>query len=258
MTATAQKHEPATALLPESVAGKNILITGGSTGIGRATAELLASAGARVAIVGRHQPELDDATHDIHAAGGDVLALRADLTADRDVQRVFAELDRHFGDVHIVINNAALGAGSIAEGTYEQWEYVVRTNLLAYLAVTHEAVTRMREQGSGHIVCIGSMSADVREKGSSVYVATKSGIQGFTEALRKEVNEFGIKVSLIEPGAVGTDMQAQFSPQQQREQIEAMTMLDARDIAACVLYTLTQPRRCDVVDIKIRPHRQEI
>src|SRR4051795_7478334 len=107
------------------------------------------------------------------------------------------------------------------------------------MACAHEALARMRKHGGGHIVNVGSMSADVREKGSSVYVATKSGIQGMSEALRKEVNPLGIKVSLIEPGAVGTDMQqSQYSPQEQREQIEQQAMLRAEDIAACVLYVI--------------------
>jgi NADP-dependent 3-hydroxy acid dehydrogenase YdfG len=126
------------------------------------------------------------------------------------------------------------------------------------MAMSHEAVERMKANGWGHIVNIGSMSADVREKDSSVYVATKSGIQGFSEALRKEVNPLGIKVTLIEPGAVGTDMQSEYSPKEQRKQIEKMEMLRAEDIAACVLYTITQPKRCDVVSLQIRPHLQSI
>jgi NADP-dependent 3-hydroxy acid dehydrogenase YdfG len=144
------------------------------------------------------------------------------------------------------------------EGGYREWEYILKTNLLGYMAIAHEAVERMKASGWGHIVNIGSMSADVREKDSSVYVATKAGIQGFSEALRKEVNPLGIKVTLIEPGAVGTDMQDQYSPEEQRERIEQMKMLRAEDIAACVLYTITQPKRCDVVALQIRPHLQEI
>ena len=101
------------------------------------------------------------------------------------------------------------------------------------------------------------MSADVREKGSSVYVATKAGIQGFSETLRKEVNPLGVKVTLIEPGAVGTDMQPS-TPDEQREKTKELEMLKAEDIAQCVLYVLTQPKRCDVVEVKIRPHLQLI
>ena len=134
---------------------------------------------------------------------------------------------------------------------------MIKTNLLGYIACTREALDRMKPHKAGHIVNIGSMSADVREQGSSIYVATKSGIQGFSESLRKEVNEAGIKVTLIEPGAVGTDMQPVSVPDQ-RQKEENLEMLKAEDIAAAVLFTLTQPKRCDVVDLKIRPHLQII
>ena len=101
------------------------------------------------------------------------------------------------------------------------------------------------------------MSADVREKGSSVYVATKAAIQGFTEALRKEVNGFGIKVSLIEPGAVGTDMQPVSVPDQRKKEASG-EMLKAEDIARCIEFCLTQPDRCDIVVVQVRPHGQQI
>jgi NADP-dependent 3-hydroxy acid dehydrogenase YdfG len=243
---------------PESVTNKSILITGGTTGIGRATAILLASQGARVMVFGRHAQELQDAMQDIRQAGGEVLGLTADTANPEDIKRVFKEVDRQLDGLDILINNAALAYQSIMEGAYQDWQYIVNTNLLGYMAMAHEAIERMKANGWGHIVNIGSMSADVREKDSSVYVATKSGIEGFSEALRKEVNPLGIKVTLIEPGAVGTDMQSQYSPVEQREKIEKMEMLKAEDIAACVLYTITQPKRCDVVMLQIRPHLQSI
>lgn len=243
---------------PESITNKSILITGGTTGIGRATAILLASQGARVMVFGRHGQELNDAMKDIRQAGGEVTGLTADTASPEDIKRVFQEVDRQMDGLDILINNAALGYNSVMEGTYKDWQYIVSTNLLGYMAMAHEAIERMKDQKHGHIVNIGSMSADVREKDSSVYVATKAGIQGFSEALRKEVNPLGIKVTLIEPGAVGTDMQSQYSPEEQREKIEKMEMLRAEDIAACVLYTLTQPKGCDVVNVQIRPHLQSI
>jgi NADP-dependent 3-hydroxy acid dehydrogenase YdfG len=241
----------------ESVNGKNILITGGTTGIGRSTALLLAAQGAQVMIFGRHEQELKDAIHDIQATGGTVSGLTADTSNPDDIRRVFQELDRGLGKIDILINNAALGYNSVMEGEYKDWQYIVNTNLLGYMAMAHEAIKRMKTNGGGHIVNIGSMSADVREKNSSVYVATKAGIEGFSEPLRKEVNPLAIKVTLIEPGAVGTDMQPQ-SPEEQRQLQEKMEMLKAEDIAACVLYALTQPKRCDVVMVQIRPHLQPI
>ena len=241
----------------ESINGKSVLITGGTTGIGRATAILLASQGARVMIFGRHDQELKDAMKDIREAGGDVLGFAADAADPEDIKRVFQEVDHQMDKLDILINNAALGYNSVMEGEYQDWQYIVNTNLLGYMAMAHEAIERMKARKEGHIVNIGSMSAGVREKGSSVYVATKAGIQGFSEALRKEVNPLGIKVTLIEPGSVGTDMQPE-SPEEQRRKEEKMEMLKAEDIAACVLYTITQPKRCDVVMLQIRPHMQDI
>jgi NADP-dependent 3-hydroxy acid dehydrogenase YdfG len=242
---------------PASLNEKNILITGGTTGIGRSTAMLLAAQGARVMIFGRHERELDDAMRDIKETGGSVFGMTADASKPEDIRRVFKELDQQLGRLDVLVNNAALGYKSIMEGEYDDWSYIVDTNLLGYMAMAHQAIERMKPQGEGHIVNIGSMSADVREKNSSVYVATKSGIEGFSEALRKEVNPLGIKVTLIEPGAVGTDMQPE-SPQQQRDLESELKMLKAEDIATCVLYALTQPKRCDVVLVQIRPHLQSI
>ena len=101
------------------------------------------------------------------------------------------------------------------------------------------------------------MSADLREAGSPIYVATKAAIQGFTESLRKLLNPDGIRVTLIEPGAVATPMQEK-NPSEEREKIEKMEMLEADEIAQSIYYVLTQPSRCDVVMLQIRPTKQVI
>jgi NADP-dependent 3-hydroxy acid dehydrogenase YdfG len=243
--------------LPQQIKGKKILITGGTTGIGRATAILLAAQGADVLICGRHQKELDDTIASIRGESFSLRGVITDLANEEGIQRLFEAVDSELGGLDIHINNAALAFQSISDGNYSDWQYILNTNMLAYMACTNEALKRLEAKGHGHIVNIGSMSADVREKNSSVYVATKSAIQGFSEALRKEVNERGIKVTLIEPGAVATDMQGDDS-EALKKKVDAMEMLDARDIAACVLYTLSQPKRCDVVTVQIRPHLQEI
>lgn len=243
--------------LPRSVKGKRILITGGTTGIGRATAILLASQGARVMIFGRNQQPIDETLSAIMALDTETecFGMRADVAELRDINRIFDLVDSQFGGVDILINNAALPYESITEGSYQDWQYILNTNLLGYMACSHEAVKRMQGNPGSHIVNIGSISADERGKDSSVYVATKAGVQGFNESLRKEVNELGIKVSLIEPGLVGSDMVEEDSAQQ-RKKIEAMEMLKAEDIAMSVLFCLCQPLRCDVITLQIRPHLQ--
>jgi NADP-dependent 3-hydroxy acid dehydrogenase YdfG len=244
----------------ENLKNKTAIITGGTTGIGRATALLLASKGVQIILFGRHEKELNDTMEYFRKYNleNNVQSLIADSSNKNDIERVFNEADKIFPKLDILINNAALAYQSIQDGGYDDWQYVVNTNLLGYMACCSEAIKRMKKTGSGQIVNVGSMSADVREKGSSVYVATKSGIEGFSEALRKEVAEFGIKITLIEPGAVGTDMQASTPPDEQRKKQEEMKMLKAEDIAHCILYTLTQPPRCDISMVQIKPHMQEI
>ena len=244
--------------MPQSVKGKSVLITGGTTGIGRATAILLAQQGANVMFFGTDEPHLKEALSDVQrAASGAVYGFIADIGTEMGLQQVFSEVDSKFERLDVLINNAALPYGSVTEGSYNEWKRIVDTNLLAYLVCASEAHKRMKKHGEGHIVNIGSMSADVREEGSSVYVATKSGIQGFSESLRNQINPDGIKVSLVEPGAVDTDMQAE-STEKKKENVKNLEMLTANDIAIAVLYCLSQPKRCDVVDIKIRPHLQLI
>jgi NADP-dependent 3-hydroxy acid dehydrogenase YdfG len=240
-----------------TVSDKGVLITGGTTGIGRATALLLAEKGSRVFTFGRHENVLKDALGDLRHVSRNVHGTTGDTSKPEDVRRIFSEAEEKLGRIDVLINNAALAAGSVLDTKFEECEYVVRSNLIGYMACVYEAVARMKAQGAGHIVNVGSMSADVREKGSSVYVATKSAIQGFSEALRKEVNELNIKITLIEPGAVGTDMQPVSVPDQRKKEANA-EMLKAEDIARCIYYCLTQPARCDVVAVQIRPHRQEI
>jgi NADP-dependent 3-hydroxy acid dehydrogenase YdfG len=246
---------------PETLEGKAVVITGGTTGIGRSTAQRLVADGAKVLIFGRHEQELNEALADIkaNADGAEVVGIVADTTKPEDIDRVFVTADEKFGGVDVLINNAAESAESILDSDYPEWQKVIQTNLLGYMATCRKAIDRMKNKHEGQIVNIGSLSAKVREKGSDVYVATKSAIEGFSEALRKEVNEMGIRVTLIEPGLVGTDMTVEkVAPSEQPRKEAEGQMLKAEDIAECVRYALIQPKRCDVVLVQIRPHMQTI
>ena len=244
-------------MFSEAIAGKKVLITGGSTGIGREIALTLSALGADCMICGRDETPLEEVVKLAEASGhaGRIISAQCDLSEEQEVEKLFLALDNEFGRLDILINNAALAYGSITEGNYSDWSYIIKTNLIGNMSPTHHALSRMKKNGHGHIVNIGSMSALSKDEGTSVYVATKSGLQGFSEALRKEVNKMGIKVTLIEPGKVDTDMQK--GTKAEREQkIEAMEMLKAEDIALTVVFCLAQAPRTDIVSLQIRPHLQ--
>lgn len=243
----------------KNLAGKKALITGGSTGIGREITLLLTQLGVNCLICGREQQPIEETASAVEQSNSPGLCqgMTADVSNIEDINKLFVQLDRLPGNFEILINNAALGYGSVMEGSHPDWDYIVKTNLTAYLTCSHFAVERFKMNGSGHIVNIGSMSADVREEGSSVYVATKAGIQGFSEALRKELNPEKIRVTLIEPGAVDTDMQPGSSDDKQH-QLQELEMLPAEDIAIAVAFCIAQPERSNIVNLQIKPLLQII
>lgn len=243
----------------DKIKGKRIIVTGGTTGIGRAIAELLIALGGRVLLLGRDKTDFKTAIKELKSKypQAEIYGSPADVALEQDIKMIFRIADNCMGGIDILINNAAVAAQGIKEEELDDIRYIVDTNVTAYMAFAKEAVSRMIDQGSGFIVNIGSMSAEVREESGTVYVATKEAIRGFTAALRKEVNPLGIKVSLIEPGAVTSDMQPG-SKEEHQAKIEKMEMLEAEDIAMSVLFCLCQPKRCDVVSLQIRPHLQLI
>jgi len=174
-------------------------------------------------IFGRNQGPIDETLSAVRTLDKETecYAMRADVADPEEISRIFAMVDSQLGGLDVLINNAALPFNGVMEGKYQDWQYILNTNVLGYMACTHQAVLRMQGNLGSHIVNIGSISADERGKDSSVYVATKAAIQGFSESLRKEVNELGIKVSLIESGLVGSDMVDE-DPAAQRKKIDAM------------------------------------
>lgn len=242
-----------------NIENKTAIVTGGTTGIGRAIALYLKQQGAHVFIVGLTPEHLNDAIKSIgsEGTGGTINGLIADLSTREGIEKVFKETDNRFEKLDILVNNVGLPFESVTSGTYEDWENLININVTSYLACARSAIDRMKPNASGHIVNIGSMSADHRSSHNSVYSASKAAVQAFSESLRKEVFEHGIKVTLVEPGKVGTDFHGD-TPEEQIQKQEKLELLKSEDIAAAVVFALSQPPRCDVVEMKIRPHKEEI
>ena len=236
-----------------SLKGKKVAITGGTTGIGRATAVLLASEGAKVFICGRNPDHLEDALKRIREVGdGDGLSI--DLAERGSAERFFDAANEYLGGIDVAVVNAAIPADGLSTMEAEEVRYAVATDFTAYIMSAHAANERM---AAGDIILIGSMSAHNLGPDSTVYAGMKAGIAGFAEALRRELGSKGIKVSLIEPGLVGADFHYPEIPaDKQVELINKEKMLRAEDIAVGIHYLLTQPSRTVVQQLVIVPRVQ--
>jgi 3-hydroxy acid dehydrogenase/malonic semialdehyde reductase len=229
---------------------KRVVVTGGTTGIGREVVRLLVEAGARVVTIGR-TPE-PAAEVEAFEGPGQVSAVVGDVSRREDLDRLFIEADDRFGGVDVLVVCAALGVGPLADTPEDEWRYVVETNLLGCLGACGRAVSRMRGQGGGQIVIVGSVSADLRAVGESVYAATKGGLLSFAHTLRKEVAKDRIKVTLVEPGATDTDMQ-ECDQAEKARMVRDAEMLEAVEIAEGILFALTRSERCNLAGLRMEP-----
>jgi NADP-dependent 3-hydroxy acid dehydrogenase YdfG len=234
-----------------SLKGRKAIITGGTTGIGRAIAVLLASEGVDAFICGRDQQHLEDGLRRIREVGkGD--GIQIDLAEPDAVDRFVEAAKDYFGDFDIAIVNAAIPAKGLTTMSAEELRYAIATDFTAYLTTAYAAAEVMKDHGD--IIFIGSVSAHLLGGEGSVYAGIKAGVAGFAEAVRKELGPKGIKVCNVEPAKTGADFQyAKFTAGEQAEEIRRETMLRAEDIAVGVHYALTQPRRAVVQQISIAP-----
>jgi len=250
----------------EILCGTVALVTGSSSGIGAATALALASHGAAVALIARRRDRLDAVRAEIEAAGGTALVLPTDVT-DADhvaqaVNRVVAELGR----LDTVVNNAGLlGMGPVAEAPLEDWDRLVSVNVRGVLSVTHAALPHLVEaaanspRGVADVVTISSTAGWVARPGTAVYSLTKFGINAFSEALRQEVLGKRVRIGVVGPGTVDTEINTHL-PQRFRDafdrQTADMVKLRPEDVADAVMYMVTRDRRVAVNQILVRAAEQ--
>ena len=172
------------------------------------------------------------------------------------IDRIFAAVDDRLGGIDMLVSCAALGAKPVHEMDEDDWRYVVETNLVGSIACTRAAVLRMDAQGGGRVLLVSSISPEIKAVGESVYAATKAGITAFAEALRKEIADRNITITVIQPGSVSTPMQ-ECSDEEKAQAIADHEMLYADDIAETIVFALTRPERVDIVNLRIEPRVQK-
>jgi len=241
------------------------LVTGASSGIGEATALALAGEGAAVAIAARRRDRLEALAEKIDARSR-ALVLETDVTDEDQVRTMVQRTVTELGGLDVLVNNAGVMLlGPILDAPTEEWRRMVELNLLGLLYCTHAALPHLlaaAEGGRGvaDVVNVSSVAGRVARLHSGVYNATKWGVGAFSESLRQEVTRRHVRVTLVEPGAVATELAGHNRPEV-REMMAAnfagVTRLEPEDIAAAVVFAVTQPRHAAVNEVLVRPTEQE-
>ena len=238
------------------------LVTGASSGIGEATALALAEQGARVAIAARRKDRLDQLAAKLAELGAEPLVLVADLAAEAEAQRIVKETEAHYGRLDILINNAGvMYLEPVAEADLGRWRSMLELNVLSLIASTQAALAGMRERRDGHIVNVSSVAGRVANPNAAAYAATKFGVVGFSESLRREVYKDNIRVSVIEPGMVDTQLREHIGHEASRRALDLrageMRQLQAEDVADAILFCVTRPDYVSINEVLMRPTDQE-
>jgi 3-oxoacyl-[acyl-carrier protein] reductase len=234
-----------------SLQGKVALVTGGSQGIGLAIARALVGEGAHVAVTGRDEARLAEASAALEAVGaGSSAAFRADVRRYDDVERTVAAAAARFGGLDVLVNNAGVGVfANVEDMTPDQWAAVIDTNLTGVFNATHAALPHLRRRGGGFIVNISSLAGKNSFIGGAAYCASKAGLNAFSESLMQEVRYDNIRVSYVMPGSVAT----RFSGSDETRGADWKLAPD--DVAQVVLDLLHQDPRSLPSRVELRPSR---
>jgi NADP-dependent 3-hydroxy acid dehydrogenase YdfG len=253
--------------MTERLDGTVALVTGASSGIGEATARELAQRGAAVAIAARRKDRLDALAQEIERDGGSALAIEADVTDQEQVRRLVGETVDRLGRLDTVVNNAGVMLlGPIEGAPTEEWDRMIDLNLKGLLYVADAALPHLLQAaGEGprrvaDLVNISSVAGRLARRNSGVYNLTKHGVGAFSESLRQEVTGRHVRVSLVEPGAVETELPSHIREEirdQMMSRLSDIERLEAADIADAIAYIVTRPRRVAINELLIRPTEQE-
>ena len=244
------------------LSGRVAAITGASSGIGEATAVTLARAGAAVSLAARRGDRIAELAERIEREGGRALAIETDVTDEAQANAFVTRTKEELGRLDVLVNNAGVMLlGPVVGADTGEWRRMIEVNLLGLLYCTHAALPILGQQGSGHIINVSSVAGRFANLGSAVYNMTKFGVNGFSEALRQELVPANVKVTVIEPGMVETELLSHNTNPMvveaaKRFQEEVGTPLTSEDIAEAILYAVGGPERVAINEVLVRPAGQ--
>ena len=245
--------------------GAVALVTGASSGIGEATARMLASDGAAVALVARRVERLERLAAEIESSGGRALVIAADVSERSEAEAAVERTASKLGRIDILVNNAGVMLlGPILDAPVEEWETMVEVNFLGLLytakaAIPHLLAAAEDERGVADMVNISSVAGRIARSGSGVYNATKFAVGAFSESLRQEVTARQVRISLVEPGAVATELTDHLRDgvrEEVRGRFADIETLEASDIADAIGYVVGRPPHVAVNEMLVRPTKQ--
>ena len=238
---------------------KIALVTGATSGIGKATAELLLQNGYKVIITGRREDRLKE--FQSHYPQNDVHTLNFDIRNEQSVLDALNTLPEDWKNIDVLVNNAglALGLSQFYDGSTDHWDTMIDTNVKGLLYISRAVSRGMKERKTGHIVSIGSIAGKEVYNNGNVYCATKHAVDALTKAMRLELAAFGVRVTGVHPGAVETEFSiVRFEGDEQRAKTvyQGFENLVAADIADAVYYAVSRPEHVNINDLVIMPTAQ--
>lgn len=241
--------------------GKTILITGATSGIGEACARKFAAMGSNLILNGRNEDKLERLKQELTALGIEVLILPFDVRDRQAMRQALDSLQGQWKAIDVLINNAGLvlGMDKEHEGSLDEWDVVIDTNIKALLAMTRMIVPGMIERGCGHIINIGSIAGDAAYAGGSVYCATKAAVKALSDGLRIDLVDTPLRVTNIKPGMVETNFSViRFRGDQQKADAvyEGIRPLTGDDIADVVYYAASAPAHVQIAEVLVMPTYQ--
>jgi clavulanate-9-aldehyde reducatase len=237
-----------------------VAVTGASSGIGEAVALACAEAGAAVALAARRSDRIESLAARIGRDGGRAIAVATDVGKESDARAFIERAHSELGRLDVLVNNAGVMLlGPIAGADTADWRRMIDANVFGVLYCTHAALPLMATQGSGHIINVSSVAGRFARAGSGAYNLTKFGVGAFSESLRQEAVAMGVRVTVVEPGAVATELPGHNRPEvleQLASRFRGVTPLAAGDIARAVVFAIAQPANVSVNELLVRPSGQ--